>query len=135
MVRIPGSFWPVGNSIKLDNVISQVIDARLDKRLSGLTLRRMRGRIAAACAAVLVGLSPAGALPFARFAAATACASQDTSEPLRVEHEPAREVRARSVSQRRHNDAPRAVVFRSPSGPAPSQAPPMLRAFALRPAA
>jgi hypothetical protein len=101
----------------------------LDKRGFGLTLRRMRGRIAAACAAVLVGLSPAGALPFARFAAATACAAQDTSEPPRVEHKPAREVvRARSVSQRSHNDAPRAVVFRSPSGPAPSQAPPVSRA-------
>jgi hypothetical protein len=99
-------------------------DSTLDKRGFGLTLRLMRGRIAAACAAVLVGLSPAGALPFARFAAATACASQDTSEPQRIEHKPAREVRARSVSQRSHNDAPRAVVFRSPSGPAPSQAPP-----------
>jgi hypothetical protein len=85
----------------------------------------MRARFAAACLAVLVGISPIGALPFARFAAA-ACASQDTGalESVRVEHKPAREVRARSFSQRSHNEAPRAVVFRSPSGPAPSQAPP-----------
>ena len=96
----------------------------LDKRGFGLTLRLMRGRLAAACAAVLVGISPAGALPFARFAAVTACTSQDTCEPLRVEPKPAREVRARSFSQRKQNEAPRAVVFRSPSGPAPSQAPP-----------
>jgi hypothetical protein len=86
----------------------------------------MRGRFAAACAAILVGLSPAGALPFARFAA-VACASQDVSaiEPLRTPAEPVREVRALSIAQRSHNEAPRAVVFRSPSGPAPSQAPPL----------
>lgn len=100
----------------------------LDKRGFGLTLRFMRGRFAAACVAVLVGISPAGALPFARFAAVTACASQDTCEPLRrpflIEAKPVREARARSFSQRKQNEAPRAVVFRSPSGPAPSQAPP-----------
>jgi hypothetical protein len=84
----------------------------------------MRGRLAAACAAVLVGLSPAGALPFARFAAVTVCTSQETGEQARVEAKPVREVRARSFSQRKQNEAPRAVVFRSPSGPAPSQAPP-----------
>jgi hypothetical protein len=86
----------------------------------------MRGRFAAACAAILVGLSPAGALPFARLAA-VACASQEASaiEPQRVPAEPVREVRARSIAQRSHNEAPRAVVFRSPSGPAPAQAPPL----------
>jgi hypothetical protein len=91
----------------------------------------MRGRLAAACAAVLVGLSPAGALPFARFAAVTVCTAQDTCEsqrrpfgPLWIEQKPVREARARSFSQRKQNEAPRAVVFRSPSGPAPSQAPP-----------
>lgn len=86
----------------------------------------MRGRFAAACAAVLVGLSPAGALPFARLAVA-ACASQESSalEPSPVEIEPARELRARTFAQLRQNHAPRAVVFRSPSGPAPSQAPPL----------
>jgi len=98
--------------------------ASLDKRLTGLTLRRMRGRFAAACAAVLVGLSPAG-LPFARLAA-VACSHQEAPviEAQRPQAEPAREVRARSFAQRSHNEAPRAVVFRSPSGPAPSQAPP-----------
>jgi hypothetical protein len=103
----------------------------LDKRGFGLTLRLMRGKFAAACVAVLVGISPAGALPFARFAAVTACTSQDTCEPLRrpflrflIDAKPVREARARSFSQRSQNEAPRAVVFRSPSGPAPSQAPP-----------
>lgn len=97
----------------------------LDKRLTGLTLRRMRGRFAAACAAVLVGLSPAG-LPFARLAA-VACATHQEApiiEAQPAQSEPARAVRARSCAQRSHNEAPRAVVFRSPSGPAPSQAPP-----------
>ncbi|HEY2028601.1 MAG TPA: hypothetical protein VGH20_05275 [Myxococcales bacterium] len=85
----------------------------------------MRGRFAAACAAVLVGLSPAG-LPFARLAAVACSHHQEAPviEAQRPQAEPARAVRARSFAQRSHNEAPRAVVFRSPSGPAPSQAPP-----------
>ena len=64
----------------------------------------MRGKIAAACAAVLVGLSPAGALPLASFAAAAATSADSVGQ--RVET-----VRVLSI-------------FRSPAGPAPSQAPP-----------
>ena len=90
----------------------------------------MRGRIAAACAAVLVGLSPAGALPLASFAAAAAtsadsvaqrvevfrartAARQPVSNGLRVERRAQRVETVRAPS-----------IFRSPAGPAPSQAPP-----------
>jgi hypothetical protein len=115
------SCWNLGSER-----LKAFVAKQLDKRGFGLTLRRMRGRIAAACAAMLVGLSPAGALPFARLAVA-ACASQESGalELAPTKIEPARELRARSFAARSHNDAPRAVVFRSPSGPAPSQAPPL----------
>jgi hypothetical protein len=89
----------------------------------------MRGRIAAACAAVLVGLSPAGALPLASFAAAAAtsvdavaqrvealgprAARQPVTQGLRVERRAQRVETVRVPS-----------IFRSPAGPAPSQAPP-----------
>jgi hypothetical protein len=87
----------------------------------------MRGKIAAACAAVLVGLSPAGALPFARFAAAAvACASQEKGaiEPLRAERQPAPQARSGGLARHWNDGALRLAIFRSPSGPAPSQAPP-----------
>jgi len=87
----------------------------------------MRGRIAAACAAVLMGLSPAGALPLASFAAAAAtsvdeqrvealgprAARQPVTQGLRVERRAQRVEVVRVPS-----------IFRSPAGPAPSQAPP-----------
>jgi hypothetical protein len=91
----------------------------------------MRGRLAAACAALLVGISPAGALPFASFAAAVSSQASDgavkrgaavaaarvepVSEALRVKPESAvrRAVAAASLQ-----------IWRSPSGPAPSRAPP-----------
>jgi hypothetical protein len=89
----------------------------------------MRGRIAAACAAVLVGLSPAGALPFASFAAAAASVSADSAAHAppspRGEAQPG--VRRAAPSRSSAASAAEARVpsiFRSPSGPAPSQAPP-----------
>ena len=92
----------------------------------------MRGRLAAACAAVLVGLSPAGALPFASFAAAASCQAGDVAVQRqaavaagRVEPvaEAALRVKPRSAV-RRAVDAASLLVWRSPSGPAPSRAPP-----------
>jgi hypothetical protein len=90
----------------------------------------MRGRVAAACAAVLVGLSPAGALPLASFATAAAVSAQAVAQRVesygsRAARRPAtRGLRAeRSTGQ---TDAVRAPsIFRSPAGPAPSQAPPV----------
>jgi hypothetical protein len=90
----------------------------------------MRGRLAAACAAVLVGMSPAGALPFASFAAAASCQAADAgvqrassaavagAEPAarRASHKPAVIRQAFAAATR--------AVWRSPSGPAPSRAPP-----------
>jgi hypothetical protein len=89
----------------------------------------MRGRIAAACAAVLVGLAPAGALPFASFAAAAAAVSVDSAAhaPPSPRNEPQSFAQRAAPSQRRASKAAEARVpsiFRSPSGPAPSQAPP-----------
>ena len=101
----------------------------LDIMTLGLRLARMRGRFAAACAAVLVGLSPAGVLPLASFAAAAAtsadsvaqrvesyasgAAREPVSHGLRVER---RAMRAETIRT--------PAIFRSPGGPAPSQAPP-----------
>ncbi|HEY4884156.1 MAG TPA: hypothetical protein VII08_11040 [Myxococcales bacterium] len=89
----------------------------------------MRGRIAAACAAVLVGLSPAGALPLASFAAAVAVSADSVAQ--RVETYGARAGRrpvAKSLRVERSTERAEAVrapsIFRSPAGPAPSQAPP-----------
>jgi hypothetical protein len=89
----------------------------------------MRGRVAAACAAVLVGLAPAGTLPLASFAAAAAvradsaaqrvetfgvrAAAQPPVKTARIERTAARSQTVRAPS-----------IFRSPAGPAPSQAPP-----------
>jgi hypothetical protein len=89
----------------------------------------MRGRVAAACAAVLVGLSPAGGLPLASFAAAVAVSADKVAQ--RVESYASRAARRpdseavrveRSVQRADTVRAP--SIFRSPAGPAPSQAPP-----------
>ena len=92
----------------------------------------MRGRMAAACAALLVGLSPAGALPFASFAAAVSC---DAPGAAVQRHAAASASRARPstppaprappvVAIRRAAFAGKRAIWRSPSGPAPSRGPP-----------
>ena len=88
----------------------------------------MRGSLAAACAAVLLGLSPASGLPFASFAAGGAriesvCAVVDSARPAAGQEEaPAL---AGAHGKARVADIARVpAAFRSPSGPAPSQAPP-----------
>ena len=89
----------------------------------------MRGSLAAACAAVLVGLSPAGALPFASFAAAAAtrieapCGRVESPRATSGQEE-ARGVAVETVVARRADASRAPAVFSSPSGPAPSQAPP-----------
>ena len=88
----------------------------------------MRGSLAAACAAVLLGLSPASGLPFASFAAGgtrieSVCAVLDPARPAAGQEE-ARAL-AGAHGKARVADITRVpAVFRSPSGPAPSQAPP-----------
>jgi hypothetical protein len=89
----------------------------------------MRGRFAAACAAVLVGLAPAGALPLASFAAAAAVRAVPAAQ--RVETFGGRAASrppAKSVPIERTAAGVPAFrapsIFRSPAGPAPSQAPP-----------
>ena len=97
----------------------------------------MRGRIAAACAALLVGLAPAGVLLSTPWLAADSLACDELA--------PAREARAaQSAALSLAEQAPRAtprffalalaapidlaeeapLIWRSPSGPAPSTAPP-----------
>jgi hypothetical protein len=91
----------------------------------------MRGRLAAACAAVLVGMSPAGALPFASFAAVS-CQAGDAAVHRNVaaaaaRSEPVAQAALRvkpAVAAHRAIAAASRLVWRSPSGPAPSQAPP-----------
>jgi hypothetical protein len=97
----------------------------------------MRGRIAAACAAVLVGLAPAGLLACAPWMSAPGwtCAAPAPSRETRraVSTVPVLAETAQSVTQgfaavpgepvrAVPEEAP--VIWRSPSGPAPSQAPP-----------
>jgi hypothetical protein len=89
----------------------------------------MRGRFAAACAAVLVGLSPAGALPLASFAAAAATSADSVAQ--RVEsygsgaaQEPVSRGLRVERSAMRADTVRTPAIFRSPGGPAPSQAPP-----------
>jgi hypothetical protein len=89
----------------------------------------MRGRVAAACAAVLVGLAPAGALPLSSFAAAAAVSADSVAQRVEIyggsaaQDPGATGLRAeRSVQRATAVRAP--SIFRSPSGPAPSQAPP-----------
>ena len=100
----------------------------------------MRGRIAAACAAVLVGLAPPGALacaplPFAAAwtssGAALARATRGLAAGLPALHDGAAEqlpafpaAPQAPVCSAEAFSAP--VIWRSPSGPAPSTAPPAL---------
>ncbi len=91
----------------------------------------MRGSLAAVCAAVLVGISPAGALPFARLAAAVSCQSREAAAQRQAavgqRAEPSAEAgrHARPASAgRRTFAADHRAIWRAPSGPAPSRAPP-----------
>ncbi|OLD47378.1 MAG: hypothetical protein AUI48_03975 [Chloroflexi bacterium 13_1_40CM_2_68_14] len=102
---------------------------QVDKPGAPLRLAWMRGRIAAACAAVLVGLAPASALPWASFAAAASVSVDPAAQ--RAESYGARRTRrppaegAGVERSRERADVIRAPsIFRSPAGPAPSQAPP-----------
>jgi hypothetical protein len=89
----------------------------------------MRGRIAAACAAVLVGLSPAGALPLASFAAAAATSADPVAQRVEVfgsrtfPRPVSKGIRVERRAQRVETVRVPSI-FRSPAGPAPSQAPP-----------
>jgi hypothetical protein len=89
----------------------------------------MRGRIAAACAAVLVGLAPAGALPLSSFAAAAAVSADVVSQRVETYGARGRGERFTTASQVdrdpwRAESIRTPSIFRSPAGPAPSQAPP-----------
>ena len=92
----------------------------------------MRGRMAAACAALLVGLSPAGALPFASFAAAVSAQVSGVAVQRQVAAAAGRaEPSAPSVLRAppvvaigRAACAGKRAIWRSPSGPAPSRGPP-----------
>src|SRR5947209_9406362 len=98
----------------------------LDNGQAGLRLIRMRGSFAAACAAVLVGLSPAGALPFASYAASAVCQrfgdNHRNSSCQAVQAEPRVGTELRWLSPKLRLESGEAQVpsiFRSPSGPAP----------------
>jgi len=82
----------------------------------------MRGRVAAACAAVLVGLAPAGALPIS--SSADSVAQHVESYGGRVAHNPAAKGLCVERGVQRADVVRAPSIFRSPSGPAPSQAPP-----------
>ena len=98
----------------------------------------MRGRIAAACAAVLVGLAPAGFLASAPWITkgtwtyAAPAPSRDTrrlvftvpvlAETAETATQGFAEVRGEPL---RAEPLQAPVIWRSPSGPAPSQAPPL----------
>ena len=89
----------------------------------------MRGRVAAACAAVLVGLAPAGALPISSFAAAAAVSADSVAQHVEsysghVAHSPAAKGLCVERGVQRADTVRAPSIFRSPSGPAPSQAPP-----------
>ena len=91
----------------------------------------MRGRMAAACAALLVGMSPAGALPFASFAAAVSSQASGVAVQRRAvatsrtrPSAPAALRPAPVVAIRRAATAGKRAIWRSPSGPAPSRGPP-----------
>ena len=103
--------------------------AIIDKRQVALRLARMRGRFAAACAAVLVGLSPAGALPLASFVAAGAVSADQVAQRVeiygsRAAREPALPGLRVERSARHAETIRTPSIYRSPAGPAPSQAPP-----------
>jgi hypothetical protein len=77
---------------------------------------------------VLVGLSPAGALPFASFAAAAVVSAETVAHPVPAAHGETERSAQRAAplpgSADRAAEARVPSIFRSPSGPAPSQAPP-----------
>ena len=83
----------------------------------------MRGRLAAACAAVLVGLSPAGALP-ATFVAAVVAVERDRVEVVVPQVPAAAASRVTLEIGEQPLEARVPSIFRTPSGPAPSRAPP-----------
>ena len=89
----------------------------------------MRGRIAAACAAVLVGLAPA--VPLSSFAVAAACASVESTSTCAAGSTPIQgELPAGAVSRSKRSfsrPASERTIWRDPSAPAPSQAPPAAR--------
>jgi hypothetical protein len=83
--------------------------------------------MAALCAAVLVGLSPAGALPFARVAAAVACASEEAKavRGAAFERKPSNAAQLAESAQQILVPELRIAVLGDPSGPMPAQAPPV----------
>ena len=90
----------------------------------------MRGSLAAACAAVLVGLSPAGALPLASWAAAASCTQADAAAHVYAVSagraaggHPVAASAVRADEPAVWEQSIRAI-WRTPGGPAPSQAPP-----------
>jgi hypothetical protein len=101
----------------------------------------MRGLLAAACAAVLVGLAPSGALACAPLAGSAGAAFElavavAEGERQAVEVEAAQirsiagEAAAARAASREPEKQPRSLrvvrAFRAPSAPAPSRAPPAL---------
>ena len=96
----------------------------------------MRARIAAACAALLVGLAPVGVLACTSLGASCVVSVEVGATAYRLVREgsAARRpvVQAVSFAKPRHEapralkacDAPARAIWRSPGGPAPSQAPP-----------
>jgi len=90
----------------------------------------MRGSLAAACAAVLVGLSPAGAMPLASWAAAASatCADSVGHRSSASAGHPGHTQAVAVAAARFEAPAPEGLlvraIWRTPSGPAPSQAPP-----------
>ena len=96
----------------------------------------MRGKLAALCIAVLVGLVPASPLACAWVAASVASVDAPRTTPVQasVASMPAiAPVLARAAIQTQQLDSklsaftqPQRLIWRSPSGPQPSQAPPAL---------
>jgi hypothetical protein len=93
----------------------------------------MRGAVAAACAAVLMGLAPPAALACTSLAAAGCAAEQDAAYVCGRRAEAECAGGAASAPRSLHRSAERgratprrerATPWRAPSGPAPSQAPP-----------
>jgi len=96
----------------------------------------MRGAVAAACAAVLMGLASPGALACASLAAARGAAEQQHaafaqraashSMPARIDRPAAARPSGREAASAPPSGE-RVAVWRAPSGPAPSRAPPAAR--------
>jgi len=94
----------------------------------------MRGAIAAACAAVLVGLASPGAFACASFAAVRCAVERDSGAQQQRAvsvRAGAGQVASSARRQRAPREAGRAItagepraIWRAPSGPAPSRAPP-----------